>query len=453
MRTENYARELLFIFFRQKRVIVWVTAVTFAAALLVAFLWPPTHGATGRILVRAKKAEKTPQAIEAEDTRTPELTKEDLSSEEQILVSTSVIERAITGLMARKQYPAATGRDLVKEVYRVQRALKTELVGASNVIEVRYESRDAQMAMTLLGAVMETYIDHRNRVYNPAEAGDYFRENAERSRQQLAARESELLALIRQTSVSDPKTEKANNLAVKYQLQLQLNDLQSAAIDKEGLVRQLERSLADDSLQLFSFIDNIPAIIELSKKLEELLVERGAVLRVYRPESDRARLVTTHLQDAHAALRKEVVNYKKSEAAKLKSIRDKIASIRERMAALDEANIRVEEQLIAAQGIERDIAVFQSSYGAFSKRREEAGAVSGNQILSQVSIVTPPFPSNGPVFPKKRLVIPFGLVFGFINGFVLGFLIEYFDHTFKKPSDVEHYTGMPVIASIAYSNR
>jgi uncharacterized protein involved in exopolysaccharide biosynthesis len=38
MKTENYVRELLFIFFRQKRVIAWVTALTFAAAVLVTFL-------------------------------------------------------------------------------------------------------------------------------------------------------------------------------------------------------------------------------------------------------------------------------------------------------------------------------------------------------------------------------------------------------------------------------
>jgi uncharacterized protein involved in exopolysaccharide biosynthesis len=341
----------------------------------------------------------------------------------------------------------------VKEVYRVQRALKTELVGASNVIEVRYEARDPQLATTVLGALMDTYIGYRNRVHNPVEAGEFFRENAERSQDKLAAKQAELLALIQRTSISDPKTEKANNLALKYQLQVQLNDLVTAAIDKEALVRQLERSLADDSLQLFSFIDGVPAIIELSKKVEDLLVELGTVQRAYSPESDRAQLVARHLQDTHAALRKEVVNYRNSEAAKLESIRNKMASIRERMAAIDAANIEVEEQLIAMQRLERDIEVFQSSYGAFSTRREEAGAVSGGHLLSQVSIVTRPFPSNGPVFPRKRVVIPFGLLVGFLNGFVLGFLVEYFDHRFKRPSDVEHYTGLPVLASIAHAGR
>jgi uncharacterized protein involved in exopolysaccharide biosynthesis len=449
MKTENYVRELLFILFRQKRVIAWVTALTFAAAVLVAFVWPPTYAATGQILVRAKKAEKTPQAIEEESTRTPELTKGDLSSEEQILVSTGVIEQAITGLMQRKQYPVATGRQLVKEVYRVQRALKTELVGASNVIEVRYQARDPQLATTVLGALMDTYLGYRNRVHNPVEAGDFFRANAERSQEKLAAKQTELLALIRQNSISDPKTEKVNNLALKYQLEVQLNELLTAAIDKEALVRQLDRSLEDGTTQLFSFIDNVPAIIELSKKVEELLVERGAVLRAYKVDSDRAQLVTRHLEDTHAALRKEVLNYRRSESAKLQAIRDKIASIRERMAAIDAANITVEEQLIAMQRLQSDIEVFQASYGAFSRRREEAGAVSGDHLLSQVSIVTRPFPSNGPVFPKKRVVIPFGLLVGFLNGFVLGFLIEYFDHRFKRPSDVEHYTGLPVLASIA----
>lgn len=453
MKTENYVKELLFIFFRQQRVVASVTGLTFLAALLVAFAWPPTHAATGHLLVRAKKAEKTPQSIEAEDTRTPEVTKEDLASEQQILVSTTVIERALRSLIARKQYPAVSGQELVKEVYRVQRALKTELVPASNVIEVQYQARDPQQALSVLRALLETHIEYRNRVYNPSEAGGYFGDNAERSRQKLAAKEAELIALMQRSSISDPKTEKANNLALKYMLQQQLNELQTAAIDKESLVRQLDRSLRDEGLQLFSFIDSVPAIIELSKKAQELLVERGSVLRAYKPESDRARLVAKHLQDTHLALRMEVLNYKESERAKLQGIRDKIESIRQRMAAIDQANIRNQEQLVAADAIERDIAVFQSSYGAYSRRREEAGAVSGDQVLSQVSIVTQPFPSNGPVFPKKGLVIPFGLLVGFINGFVLAFLIEYFDHTFKKPSDVVHYTGLPVIASIADGSR
>jgi len=450
MKTENYIKELLFIFFRQKRVIVWVTGIMLVAALLIAFFWPPTYAATGNLLVRAKKVEKSPQAIESEINRTPDVSKEDLSSEEKILVSPNVIEQTIKWLIERKQYRAVTGQALVEEVYNVQRRLKTELVPASNVIEVSYYSKDPMVAMTVLGALMENYIDYRNRVYYPVESGEYFTDNAERYRRKLSGKESELLALVRSTSVADPATELANNLVVKQNLQLQLNVLQNEAIDKEGLVQHLEERLRDDTMPLFSFIENVPAIVELSKKLQDLLVERGAVLRAYTPESDRAKLVAKHLADTYAALRKEVINYKDNEGAQLRSIQEKIDSIQERIGGIDQANVKIKEQMIAEEGIERDITVYHSSFDAFAKRREESVAVSDANMPSSVSIVKKAFPSDGPVFPKKMLVILFGLLVGFVNGFALGFLIEYFDHTFKKPSDVERMTGMPVIASIAY---
>jgi len=39
------------------------------------------------------------------------------------------------------------------------------------------------------------------------------------------------------------------------------------------------------------------------------------------------------------------------------------------------------------------------------------------------------------------------LLVGLLLGCSLGFVREYFDHTFKKPSDVMAYAGLPVIIS------
>ena len=51
-------------------------------------------------------------------------------------------------------------------------------------------------------------------------------------------------------------------------------------------------------------------------------------------------------------------------------------------------------------------------------------------------------------FPGMEVIIPLGILIGFITGLSLGFLREFFDHTFKKPSDVENFIGLPVIFSI-----
>ena len=110
--------------------------------------------------------------------------------------------------------------------------------------------------------------------------------------------------------------------------------------------------------------------------------------------------------------------------------------------------MKLKKQLIDSQRIGREINLFEFSQETFSKRREEAKTATAENVPSDISILSRAFPSNGPVFPKKTVVIPLGLLVGFLTGFSLGFLRQYFDHTFKKPSDVENYLGLPVIFSI-----
>ncbi|MBF0564451.1 MAG: hypothetical protein HQK89_04345, partial [Nitrospirae bacterium] len=67
-----------------------------------------------------------------------------------------------------------------------------------------------------------------------------------------------------------------------------------------------------------------------------------------------------------------------------------------------------------------------------------------------ITVLNKAFPSDGRVFPKKRIVIPLGLIVGFMTGCSLGFVKEYFENTFKRPSDVEVYAQIPVLFSIPF---
>jgi len=111
-------------------------------------------------------------------------------------------------------------------------------------------------------------------------------------------------------------------------------------------------------------------------------------------------------------------------------------------------NVSLQKQIIDTNRIERDANLYKFSYDTFSKRREESVAVTAKNMPSNVSILSEAFPSDGPVFPKKQIVIPLGLLIGFITGLSFAFIREYFDHTFKKPSDVQTYVDLLVIFSI-----
>ena len=51
------------------------------------------------------------------------------------------------------------------------------------------------------------------------------------------------------------------------------------------------------------------------------------------------------------------------------------------------------------------------------------------------------------MFPRKGSTILLGLIVALITGLSVGFLAEFFDHTVRRPEDVEKNTGLPVLCS------
>ena len=148
-------------------------------------------------------------------------------------------------------------------------------------------------------------------------------------------------------------------------------------------------------------------------------------------------------------LKMEISDYRDQLDSEYQAEISKIQSIRTRISEIDKANIILKEQALEHEKIRRKTNIYESSFDVFSKRMEEAISITSRGVPPGVSIIKSSFPSNGPVFPKKKALIFFGLIVGLLTGISFGFLREYFDHTFKKPEDVYKYAGLPVIFSMS----
>ncbi|GBE35232.1 cryptic autophosphorylating protein tyrosine kinase Etk [bacterium BMS3Bbin06] len=450
-RTENYLRELYSIFFAQKRTIFGITLLIFVCSILIAFFWPPTYSATGTFLVRGKKVVTSPGSLEEVQKTVFPVQKEDLFSEVQVLTSNDVIEKTVKELKKKNKnlYPASS--NLTREIYKIKKRIKTEVLPASNVIKISFYSKKPKESVTVLETLMNQYIDYRLEIANPSQAQTFFARQAEKFKKGLEAKEDELIKLVRDTGVPEPLKEIANNLRIKEALEKQLNILMSDFIGKKRLVTHLSKEVAKNKVQYFSFIEGSKTITELGLSLQKLVIEYGKVLRTYLPGSERAEAIEQQIKKTFQSLRAEAKAYNDEQFSQLLAAKDKIENLEKRIKALDDRNVMLQNQSIYQQRIEREIKLLQFSYETFSKRREEAGvnrAVQETNFSTNVSVLSKAFPSDGPVFPKKRIVIPLGLLVGFITGCSLGFIREYFDHTFKKPSDVARYADLPVVFSI-----
>jgi uncharacterized protein involved in exopolysaccharide biosynthesis len=449
VRSENYVREFLYILFAQKKVIFYVTLLIVLCALLIAFFWPPTYSASGSILVRGKKSEKSPEAIETVELRLGTLTREDLLSEANILTSPEVIEQTIKYLQEKKEYKKAPA-SLTEDIYAIKGNLKTEVVPATNVVEVVYLDKDPQNALNILGALMDQYVKFRTQVYNPSQTEAFFSEQADRFKGMLENKEKELMGVIDRAGMSEPQEELKNNILIKSDLEKQLVTLRTEAIDKELTLQHLDRVLKDNQMggqPYFSFINSIPINV-LGAKIQDLFIERGRIARVYHPESDKVKLIDNQINETLGLLRSEVEGIRKSQAKELQIINQKIGNITNKINNFDKRNLELNREAKELKKIERESALIQQSYETFAKRREEARSLASVNVPSYISILTKAFPSNGPVFPRKEIVIPLGILVGLLVGCSIGFLRQYFDHTFKKPSDVENNIGLPILFSI-----
>jgi uncharacterized protein involved in exopolysaccharide biosynthesis len=458
LKTEDYKRELISILFAQKHLIFWTAFAIFAGAVWIAFSWPATYAAKGSVLVTGKQLmEKGPEALQKGETRLYETKKEDLASEVQILTSPEVVGSALRKVGAKHPQLAAAGAGADADpVYRVLRNLKTTIVPASNVIDVQLLNGQPLVAVDLLGAIMDEYLAYRQQFYRVKRpSAEFFAQQAQRFNDGIRQKEDEQIGLVSETGVSDPRTEIAANIHLKKNLEESLNGLRSQRIDTSLTLQHIEKALGAEEIQYFSYINN-PLISEISLRVAALQTERGTLLRIYQPGSEKVAAVDEQLRETWHSLRGEVAAFKEDVRRRLAVLDQQIRQLELDIAGYDRRNVALNAQLVESERLAREAGVLKTSFEQYSARRDEVeinAQLGEGEPLVYASIMNRAFPSDGPVFPQRNVVIPFGLLVGLLVGCSLGFVREYFDHTFKKPSDVAAYTGLPVLFSIGRPQR
>lgn len=75
--------------------------------------------------------------------------------------------------------------------------------------------------------------------------------------------------------------------------------------------------------------------------------------------------------------------------------------------------------------------------------------------LSQTSlqIVTPAFPQDKPVSPKKMLNMVIALMLGVMIAVGFALILEFMNNTINKPEDVEQHLGLPILGNIPFARK
>lgn len=440
----DFKRELIAILFIQKWAILLTTALIFTGSVLVAFFWPPEYVAETSVLVRARKPEKAPDTLGPVQERLFAVTREDLTSEIEILKSRSLVEDTLQQL-ERVELEGGARNPLM-----VMQKLQTHILPASNVIKIRLRDRYPERAALILNTLVDNYLNYREEVLSLAGAEKFFDEQAKLYEDGLKRIEDKMVSLTEETSVPLPEKEMESNLAIRGDLVKDLSRLNDERIEKEMQTRHLAEALENRDYQLFSYLDS-PTISQLGAQLMSLLSEKNRVLSTYSPTSEKVTSLNKQIQSSSAVLKEEVTKYQENLANELEILNMKIAEAEKSIVELDKRSVNLQKQLVEMNRLSRESAVLQHSYDVFSRKKEEARlseATMRSGVHSYVSQISRAEVPTEKAFPKKRRLIPLGLIIGLLTGCSLGFLREYLDHTVKRPGDVEGALHLPVVLSL-----
>jgi uncharacterized protein involved in exopolysaccharide biosynthesis len=450
--TEEYLRDLTLIVFARKRIILGTTAAFFCAAVLITLFWPPTYTATGSVLVKSRQLSKSPQTIESTQIRVWEVDLATMTTEMKILTSKELIDETLTELNDQGKLRGGERLDrdsLLSMVDTVMGNITAAVVPASNIIEITLKGKNARDTKVILNELLNKYISFRSGIYNPEKASVFFKGEADTFESGLRSMDKEKLELADAAKSADPALEIQNNLDLRKTLEQQLDTAKQELNNLNLTIGHLEKQLAERDLQFFSSIEN-PAINLLGAKLQDIYLEKTNLLRTFTPESDRVKGVDEQIEMLYTSLKEEVTSYIGTLRNRMKIVNDQVALLEGRINFLTQRNIDLHKIFVEQQRLNSQEQVLEQSYQVFATRSEEARISSSSTVdsLFSISIIGRPVLPVQPSFPRAAVVIPLGLVIGFILGLSLGFFVEYFDYTFKSPSDTMRYAGMGTLFSI-----
>jgi len=120
------------------------------------------------------------------------------------------------------------------------------------------------------------------------------------------------------------------------------------------------------------------------------------------------------------------------------------------IAKLQKETNETQGKRLLADSVFREAELISHSYDTFAKRAEEAkinDSIARNRLAGDVSILSRGIGSAELVFPRKIPTLFMGVIVALLAGLSVGVLAEFFDHTVRRPEDVQKNTGLEVLCS------
>lgn len=484
-------RELVAPVFRRRRLVAISFVAIFLCSIAAAFLLPTEYQAQMKILVKRERADPmaTPDQLALAQPAS-ELTEEELNSEVELMKGRDLLEKVavacwlppsgaepIWARVLRSLGADATAagngreREVSLAVRALEKRLRVETIKKSNLIQATYESPDPQLAAGVLNSLAGLYLEKHLAVHRPSGALEFFHQETERYREQLASAEQHEESASRGEGVVSASLEKEIAVRKLADFDAELRVTQTAIAEARKRIEDLQAQLAATSPRRSTQIRTSPnsaLLQELKSTLLNLELKRTDLLEKFDPSyrlvreaeqqitqtraaieaAERAPLHedTTDPDPTHDWLRAEMAKSR----AELAALEARAAATAGVVRAYREKAQRLEQQGTVQEDLMRDVRAAEGNYLLYLRKEEEArisDALDRRRILNVAvaeAATVPALPSRSPRLPTLLL----GWLLASFVSVGLAFVADYLDPCLRTPAEVRALLDLPVLAAV-----
>ncbi|MFY9681835.1 MAG: Wzz/FepE/Etk N-terminal domain-containing protein [Candidatus Sulfotelmatobacter sp.] len=473
-------RDIVTIVFRHKRVVILSFLGILTGAVLAAVLHAPEYRASTKFLI---ERERLDPVISPGESTPPEsrgeVTEEELNSEVELIESADVLRQVVVscGLDQKKSFLGSlfgAGNDatrIAKAAKRLQSDLKIEVVRKSNVISVSYTADDPQLAARVLSALGDAYLKKNVAVHRPPGQFEFFDQETQAYRKNLADAESKLKTFSSQEGGVAPQMARDITLQKLSEFRASLQQTRADIAGTEERIRALEKQAGSTPQRLTtsaSQTDDAQVLQGLKATLMTLELKRTELLTKYQPTYALVQEVDKEIADAKASIvteedrpirqettdRNPTYNWINEELAKAKAdysgLQARAAATQAIVSNYEAKAEELDQKGLVQQDLLRTMKTDEENYLMYQRKREEArmtNALDQTRILN-VAIaeqpIAPTLPSNS---PWTALVV--GLMLAVIVSLGTAFGLDYMDTSFRTPEEVVSELNVPVLGTIS----
>jgi uncharacterized protein involved in exopolysaccharide biosynthesis len=422
------------------RMIFGTMLACMAVATVIALLLPKRYPASARVLLDIVKPDPvTGQAVGGRDTRGYVRTQVELIKD--MRVAGAVVDRlGLANDPATIRAYEATGRTEADGGIRAwlgQQIINNTdagLVSGSSILEITYQTSDPERAKQIVSVIRDAYIDTslRFRTDTASRSSEWFREQAEKARQNLQAAEGKLADFMSKNDiviVNGMDGDSAKLAALSASLQAARGQLSTAdaavagRVGNDPVVDQIQTQLAS--------IDE-----QIALAASRLGTEHPS----YKALQAQRRIVSNSLAQAR---QRSSASVAAMTGAARKSVTQLEAEIEQQQKRVLERKPILDELV----RLNREVELRRAQYEKASARTADL-KLEADVSETGLVVLGDPTVSRTPSYPKVNLIIGLSAFFGLALGVLAAIIAEFIARRVRGAEDLAHATGTPVLVTV-----